>query len=649
MKDGFIKAAAVTPKLRVADPEYNVSELMQCYDEAVSHGARLIVFPELAVTGYTCGDLFGQELLLRGAAEQLEAYAEHTRGTDALSFVGLPLRRNGKLYNTAAAVQDGRILAFIPKRFLPNYSEFYELRHFAPGNLTAEPFLFRGKGEPVELPFGSRILLDLDAVEGLCVSAEICEDAWTTASPGAEHALAGSTVVVNLSASDEAVGKGQYRRLLISATSAKSVCAYIYANAGDDESSTDLVFGSQNIIAENGTILAESPLFDANICYADLDIARLVHERQRMNSFGLPEREAALCGEPEYLHIPVHMESVRTPLERRFDPHPFVPSDEAQRKSRCEEIFAIQSRGLAKRCGHVGTKAAVLGVSGGLDSTLALLVTARAFDMLGIGRENILAVTLPCFGTTDRTCRNACDMARALGATLKEINIREAVSLHFRDIGHDPAVRDVTYENSQARERTQILMDLANQVNGLVIGTGDMSELALGWATYNGDHMSMYAVNAGVPKTLVRHLVRYCADTAEDGVLREVLLDVLDTPVSPELLPPSEDGTIAQKTEELVGPYELHDFFLYHMLRWGSAPAKILRLAQAAFSDDYDKETILFWLRKFYWRFFTQQFKRSCVPDGPKVGSVALSPRGDWRMPSDASVQLWIRELEALR
>ena len=636
MKDGFVRVAAVTPKITVADPDANIAEIEAKFDEAADKGAKIIVFPELCITGYTCGDLFLQDTLIKKAVSALDMFIRHTKGQEALAFVGLPLRSGGKLYNTAAAVQNGNLLAFIPKRFIPNYSEFYEERHFTPGTKEVRDICFDGK----QVPFGSRIMLDIDCVEELSVCAEICEDVWVADAPSNEHALAGATVIVNLSASDEVVGKGQYREQLVGMASAKTVSAYIYADAGDGESSTDLVFGAQNMIAENGVMLAESGLFETGVTCADIDIQRLMHDRQKMNTFGQEKAEA------EYVHIPVHIAACETVVKRAFDPKPFVPSDEKKRRERCEEIFAIQSRGLKKRFEHTHCDTAVIGVSGGLDSTLALLVAARAFDLLGIIRENIIAVTLPCYGTTERTHSNAMELAKTLGATLKEVNIKEAVGIHLRDIGHDPEVQDVTYENSQARERTQILMDLANQSNGLVIGTGDMSELALGWATYNGDHMSMYGVNAGVPKTLVRHLVRYCADTAENDDLRAVLLDVLDTPVSPELLPPTADGTISQKTEDLVGPYELHDFFLYYMLRWGFGPSKILRLAGIAFDGVYDEGVILKWLKKFYYRFFAQQFKRSCLPDGPKVGSVALSPRGDFRMPSDASVNAWIKELE---
>ena len=536
----------------------------------------------------------------------------------------------------AAALQDGRVLAFIPKTALPGYAEFYETRHFMPAPDQVDFLTFEGD----TIPFGREILFACDGVEGLTVGCEICEDLWAAQTPSTAHCLAGATVIVNLSASNETVGKDAYRRQLVEAASARLVTGYVYASAGDGESTQDLVFGGHNLIAENGVLLSEAKRFENQAIYADLDIHRLRHERRRMNTFPAPEKEG-------YLIIPVHMKKEELSLQRFFPTQPFVPSDEGMKNRRCEEILSIQSHGLKKRLEHTKSRCAVIGISGGLDSTLALLVTARAFDLLGIPRENIRCVTMPCFGTTDRTYENACRLTRTLGASLTEVNIQEAVRLHFRDIGHDEAVHDVTYENSQARERTQVLMDIANAENGLVIGTGDMSELALGWATYNGDHMSMYGVNAGVPKTLVRHLVRYYADTCGDPELSAVLLDVLDTPVSPELLPPV-DGKISQKTEDLVGPYELHDFFLYYMLRCGFPPAKIFRIAKSAFAGKYEEDVILKWLKNFCRRFFTQQFKRSCLPDGPKVGSVAVSPRGDLRMPSDACSALWLAEAEAL-
>ena len=635
MKHGFVKAAALTPGIRVADTGYNAGQIKKNMDEAAEQGAKIIVFPELCITGYTCGDLFLQETLLEGAKEALKDIAAHTRGKDALIFVGLPLEMEGKLYNTAAVLHDGKILAFVPKATIPNYGEFYEVRHFAAGRKEAGTILFDGE----EIPFGTHILFRCDAIEGLQVGCEICEDIWAPDTPSTAHAVAGATVIVNLSASNETVGKDSYRADLVKSTSARLICGYVYSSAGEGESTQDLVFNGHNMIAENGTILAQARRFENESIYGEIDIHRLRHERRRMNTFVQDSKG--------YLVIPVHMEKEETCLTRTFDPLPFVPSDEARRNHRCNEILSIQSFGLKKRYEHTGAKTAVVGISGGLDSTLALLVTVRAFDMLGLPRENIHSVTMPCFGTTDRTYDTACKLARTLGTTLSEVNIREAVSLHFKDIGQDSGNHDVTYENSQARERTQVLMDIANKVGGLVIGTGDMSELALGWATYNGDHMSMYGVNGGVPKTLVRHLVKYYADTCDNEELREVLLDVLDTPVSPELLPPV-DGQISQKTEDLVGPYELHDFFLYYMLRCGFEPSKIYRLAKQSFAGQYEDAVILKWLKNFYRRFFQQQFKRSCLPDGPKVGSVAVSPRGDLRMPSDACATLWLEQVEAL-
>ena len=636
MKHGFIKAAAMTTKIRVADPEYNAKEICKGIEEACGEGAKIIVFPELCLTGYTCGDLFLQERLLMQAKEALRMVADATQGSDALVFVGLPLEKEGKLYNVAAALQDGEVLAFIPKRHIPSYAEFYETRHFAAGNEVPESILYEGE----DLPFGTNILFEADAVSGLTIGCEICEDIWASLSPGTLHALAGATVIVNLSASNETIGKDAYREMLVKSSSAKQITGYIYCSAGEGESTQDLVFGGHNIIAENGTILSQAKRFVPENIYADIDIHRLCHERRRMSTF-VPQKWE------QYLTLPIHMEMEETPLTRMFGAQPFVPANQEERNKRCEEILSIQSFGLKKRYEHTGCQSAVIGVSGGLDSTLALLVTVRAFDMLGLDRGQITAVTMPCFGTTDRTYDNACKLAGILGTALEEIDIKEAVSIHFKDIGQDMDNHDVTYENGQARERTQILMDIANRKNGMVIGTGDMSELALGWATYNGDHMSMYGVNAGVPKTLVRHLVRYYADTCGDKELKKILEDVLDTPVSPELLPPV-DGVIAQKTEALVGPYELHDFFLYYMLRCGFEPAKIYRIACGAFRDIYDEDVILKWLKTFYKRFFAQQFKRSCLPDGPKVGSVAVSPRGDLRMPSDASAAIWLKQIEEL-
>lgn len=636
MKHGYIRVAAATPDVKVADPQFNRENIVRLIREGIERNTKIMVFPELCLTAYTCADLFGQDALLTKAKEELKVIVKETEGSDLLAFIGLPWERDGKLYNTAAAVQNGRVLGLIPKRNLPNYSEFYELRYFEPGN--KRPVMVSWEG--YEIPMGTDLLFACKEIPGLVIGTEICEDAWVPNPPSIRHAVAGATVIVNCSASDETTGKDLYRRSLITGHSASLVCGYIYANAGEGESTQDLVFGGQNLIAENGLLLAESKRFGNETIYADMDLERLIHERRRMTTFPAPDRE-------NYLVIPFAMEQVELDLKRRIDPRPFVPDGEAERNRRCEEILSIQAMGLKKRLAHTGCKDVVIGISGGLDSTLALLVTARAFDMLEIPRNRIHAITMPCFGTTDRTYQNACILTEKLEAELTEVNIREAVSIHFRDIGHDPNQHDVTYENSQARERTQILMDLANRFGGLVIGTGDMSELALGWATYNGDHMSMYGVNASVPKTLVRHLVRYYADTCEEEALKEVLMDVLDTPVSPELLPP-KDGEIAQKTEDLVGPYELHDFFLYQILRFGTRPSKVYRMAIAAFVKQYEPEVILKWLKVFYKRFFSQQFKRSCMPDGPKVGSVAVSPRGDLRMPSDAVSRLWLLELENL-
>lgn len=634
MRHGFIKVAAATPDIRVADVDYNKGQIIKQMDEAAEAGAKIIVFPELCITGYTCSDLFLQDILLNSAKKALVKIAEHTKNLDALVFVGAPIAVGGELYNVAAALNHGNILGFTTKSFLPNYGEFYEMRQFRPGPKKAEKILFGGK----EIPFGPQLLFVENQMANLIVSAEICEDVWSPVPPSIEAAREGATVIVNCSASDETIGKASYREALISGQSARLISGYIYANAGEGESTTDLVFGGHNLIAENGTILAEAKRFSNGIIYTEFDVQKIANERRKNTTF-TETQEHVLP------RIPFGLEQTETILTRTFPSRPFVPRDDQERAKRCEEILTIQAMGLKKRLAHTHAKSAVVGISGGLDSTLALLVTAKAFDALGLERSGITAVTMPCFGTTDRTYQNACKMSLKVGATLREVRIGDAVMQHFKDIGHDPQDHSVTYENSQARERTQVLMDIANQTGGLVIGTGDMSELALGWATYNGDHMSMYGVNASVPKTLVRHLVHYYADTCVDSSLKEVLYDVLDTPVSPELLPP-KDGEIVQKTEDLVGPYELHDFFLYYFLRMGYEPGKIYRIAKLSFAGEYDDETIYKWLRTFCWRFFSQQFKRSCLPDGPKVGTVALSPRGDWRMPSDACVALWIQNLE---
>lgn len=633
MRHGFVKTCAITPKIRVADTVYNGQIIMDSMEEASRAGAKLVVFPELCITGYTCGDLFWQNKLITAAKEELIKIAEKSRELDGIFFVGLPYDINGKIYNMAAAVSGGEVIGMVPKTYIPNYNEFYEARYFTSGqNLCTVEYLPDG----TEVEVDTDLIFRCEDMPQLKIAVEICEDLWTPNPPSIRHAMAGANVIVNLSASDENTGKSQYRRELVSGQSARLLCGYIYASAGDGESTQDVVYSGHNIIAENGKILAESKRFTNEPVYMELDVNRLESERRRMSTF---------VTEDVYTEIGFSLKIEDVELSRYIDPAPFVPGSKADRDMRCDEILMIQAMGLKKRLEHTGCQSAVIGISGGLDSTLALLVTVRAFDLLGMDHSRIAAVTMPGFGTTDRTYDNAVNLIRCLGAEFIEVDIKNAVNVHFTDIGHDSSIHDVTYENGQARERTQILMDLANKKNGMVIGTGDLSELALGWATYNGDHMSMYAVNASVPKTLVRHLVKYYADTCGDELLEKTLLDVLDTPVSPELLPP-EEGKISQKTEDLVGPYELHDFFLYYMLRCGYEPLKIYRLAKIAFEGKYDDEFIMKWLKIFYRRFFAQQFKRSCLPDGPKVGSVAVSPRGDLRMPSDACGRIWLDELE---
>ncbi|MCI7107918.1 MAG: NAD(+) synthase [Agathobacter sp.] len=635
MRQGFVKVAAATPKIRVADPAYNGQQIREMMRESVAQGAKLVVFPELCLTGYTCQDLFLQEELLSGAKQELMRLVEESEGLDAIFFVGLPYEINGKLYNIAAVYAHGQVLGMVPKSCIPNYNEFYEARHFASGaELCTEVTL----PDQSQVPVDRDLIFTCEELPKLRIAVEICEDLWTPNPPSIAHALAGADVIVNLSASNEITGKDSYRRELIQGQSARLICAYLYASAGEGESTQDLVFSGHNMIAENGHMLAESKRFGYGITYSEIDVERLTEERRRMTTF---------VTEEIHTEVLFSLDVTDTKLTRFVDSAPFVPGDKINRDKRCDEILMIQAMGLKKRLEHTNANA-VVGISGGLDSTLALLVTARAFDLLERDRKGIVAVTMPGFGTTDRTYDNAVNLIHCLGAEFVEVDIKNAVNVHFSDIGQDASVHDVTYENSQARERTQILMDIANKKNALVIGTGDLSELALGWATYNGDHMSMYAVNASVPKTLVRHLVRYYADTCGDALLEKTLLDVLDTPVSPELLPP-EDGKISQKTEDIVGPYELHDFFLYYVMRLGFTPAKIYRLAKIAFAGTYEDVFILKWLKTFYRRFFAQQFKRSCLPDGPKVGSVAVSPRGDWRMPSDASSALWMKELESLQ
>lgn len=644
MKDGFIKIASATPDIRVADTEYNTENIINDIYKAASAGAKLIVFPELCITGYTCGDLFLQDALLSGAKKGLESIIEKSRGLDMMILAGLPVMKDAALYNVAAVVKDGRLLGFVPKKHLPAYSEFYESRIFKSADDENSEIYF--SEEFPEVPFGTDIIFEAENMPKFRLSAEICEDLWVPAPPSVSHSLAGATIIANLSASDETTGKSFYRHELVRMASASQICVYVYSDAGEGESSTDLVFSGDDVIGENGTILNKSKPFENGIIYAVADLGKVISERRRIRTFH--DRSAAF--EKTHRRVSFRFEKIEeTDLKLRFtDRAPFVPSSREQRDRRSEEIINIQAMGLKKRLVHTHAEHAVIGISGGLDSTLALLVTARAFDLAGIPRENIIAVTMPCFGTTDRTYRNAVSLTKELGAQLKEIRINEAVTLHFREIGQDPSDHSVTYENSQARYRTLLLMDIANKNNGMVVGTGDLSELALGWATYNGDHMSMYGVNCSVPKTLVRYLVLYFAETCGRDNLKKLLLDILATPVSPELLPP-ENGKISQKTESLVGPYELHDFFLYYCMRFGYMPHKIYRLARSAFEGIYDDATILKWLKSFYRRFFAQQFKRSCLPDGPKVGSVALSPRGDWRMPSDAVAALWQEDLEEIK
>lgn len=634
MKDGFLKSACITPELRVGDCEFNGEKIIEAIEKAAAAGVKICVFPELSITGYTCGDLFFQNTLIRSGELALKRIAEETSNLDIVSVTGLPVSCRGKLYNCAAVIFKGKVLGIVPKKNIPNYREFYEARHFASGKPSGEYNFF---GEII--PFGTDVIFACGDMPEFTFGVEICEDLWTADTQSVRLALNGANMIVNLSASNEIIGKAEYRETIIKAKSGSLLCAYLYSNAGTDESTTDAVFSGHSLIAENGAVLAQSERFTNGMITADVDLGKMQSERERMSTF--------TSRDDGYKVITFDMPLQQTDLRRDISPTPFVPRSDSELDSRCREISLMQSFGLVKRLKHTGCKTAVIGLSGGLDSTLALIVTVNAFRQLGLDTKGILAVTMPCFGTTDRTYKNACLLAQKYGAELLEINIRDSVTKHFEDIGHDPDMHDVTYENSQARERTQILMDIANKYGGMVIGTGDLSELALGWATYNGDHMSMYAVNSSVPKTLVRYLVRYEAG-CQSGELRDTLLDILDTPVSPELLPPAENGTIAQKTEDLVGPYELHDFFLYYMVRFGFSPSKIFRMAQTAFRGEYRDDVILKWEKTFYRRFFSQQFKRSCLPDGPKIGSVTLSPRSDFRMPSDATANIWLKELEKI-
>lgn len=634
MKDGFIKVAAGIPKCTVADIRANISEIKRIIDKADRQNINILALPELCVTGYTCGDLFFSDTLLTGAKSTLTELAKFTEGKYPVVILGLPLLLRSKLYNCAAVLSDGKILGIVPKTHMPNYSEFYEQRQFTSGLLAPDDSITL---DGLTVPFGTDIIFCHKELCEYTFGVEICEDVWAASQPSEGLCRAGAEIIINPSASNEVIGKSEYRKTLVSATSARLLCGYLYVSSGTGESTQDLVYSGHSLVYENGTLLAESaPFEEKELTVSEIDIKKLCGERHRNTSF------EPLDG---YRTVRFSQKIIETKLTRQYEKTPFVPSDKNDLAKRAEAILCIQSYGLKKRLGHTGSKTAVIGISGGLDSTLALLVTVRAMRLLNKPLSDIHAVTMPCFGTTERTHSNSEKLCRLFGVSFSEINITSAVNQHFKDISQDPESYDVTYENSQARERTQVLMDVANKTGGMVIGTGDLSELALGWATYNGDHMSMYAVNSSVPKTLVRYLVRHEAEQSGDE-LKAVLYDILDTPVSPELLPAGDDGKISQKTEDLVGPYELHDFFLYHMLRFGEAPQKIYRLALETFRGDYTPETVLHWLKVFIRRFFSQQFKRSCLPDGPKVGSVTLSPRGDWRMPSDASSRDWLNSLE---
>lgn len=648
MENGFIKVAAAVPTVKVADVEYNLQQIECQIAQAEGKGVEIIVFPELSITGYTCQDLFRQNLLLDEAEAGVLTLLDFTRQLDIVSIVGLPIVVGDLLLNCAAVIQKGQLLGIVPKTYLPNYAEFYEKRWFASSQDL----------KPTEIRYaGSRVLVSpypqlFRTCDGVLFGIEICEDVWAPVPPSNTLALAGADIIFNLSASDELIGKHDYLQSLIAQQSARTITGYVYSGCGFGESTQDVVYGGNAMIYENGKLLAEGERFtmENQMCTMQIDVERLRSERRTNSTYVNAQRNLKFDFENSRLPITVTDCRSYTPrdfvLERQFDPLPFIPKTENMARS-CEEIFNIQVMGLAKRMVHTHSKRVIVGISGGLDSTLALLVCVKTFDKLGYPRKDIVGVTMPGFGTTDRTYHNAIVMMKNLGIDMREINIAKSVKQHFEDIGHDINVHDVTYENSQARERTQILMDLSNRLGGLVVGTGDLSELALGWATYNGDHMSMYGVNASVPKTLVKYLVKYVAE-GMDKETRKTLLDVVDTPISPELIPANADGEIQQKTEDLVGPYELHDFFLYYFLRFGFRPSKIFLLAQKAFADKYDDEVIADWLQTFLRRFFNQQFKRSCLPDGPKVGSVSLSPRGDWRMPSDASSNIWLKEIKSL-
>lgn len=642
---GFVRVAAGSPELKVADCRYNTEKIIELIEKANNAKAQFLVLPELCITSYSCADLFRQELLLTEAIHALQKITESTRNSAMVVMVGLPLAIKGSLFNCAAVIQKGNILGIVPKSYIPGYNEFYEPRWFLEADELSVKEIRIGDRT---VPIGADLLFTCENNPDLCFGVEICEDVWVPIPPSSYLAQAGAVLLFNLSASNDLVGKAEYRRQLIEGQSARCICGYTYASCNTSESSTDLVYGGHMLMAENGRVLKESDRFsyESQLIYTDFDIQRLLFMRLGMGTFKAGKGLGAFR---EIFYKPFDGDQTNhTELSRDVDRHPFVPGNEALRSERCHEILSIQTSGLMKRMRHTGISALVLGISGGLDSTLALIVTVRALQQLGKPVSEVHAITMPGFGTTERTYENAVNLIKNLGATLKIIDIRDACLQHFKDIGHDPSVHDLTYENVQARERTQVLMDYANKIGGLVVGTGDMSELALGWCTYNGDQMSMYGVNASVPKTLVKYIIRWYADHEADAGIKSILYDVMDTPISPELLPPSEGGEIIQRTEDILGPYEVHDFFLYHLLRSGSSPRKILYLAKHAFKDSYGEEKLKGWLKGFFKRFFSQQFKRSCMPDGPKVGTVSLSPRGDWRMPSDASVNLWLADMETL-
>ncbi|MGM0509413.1 MAG: NAD(+) synthase [Fusobacteriota bacterium] len=645
MFEGFIRVGAAVPKLKVGNCNYNTEQIIKIIDDGLKKGVEILTFPELSITGYTCGDLFNQRILIKKAENSLEKIINHSENKNIILSIGLPVKVRNQLFNCAALIFKGKILGVVPKTHIPNYKEFYEQRWFSS---SQESEINTIELCNREVPFGTDILFRDKENKDICIGVEICEDLWVPIPPSSYQALNGATILLNLSASNEVVGKSDYRRSLVGQQAARTRSSYTYVSSGQGESTTDLLFGGDAIISENGVMLNESKRFslDNQLIYSDIDIERLINDRIKIKSYNRFDMEMDKIF--RYVEFDLDKSFKKDKIAREVSSHPFIPSDHNQRDKICEEIFSIQVGGLSKRLMHTGIKKVVLGISGGLDSTLALLVCVKTFDKLGIDRKNIIGVTMPGFGTTGRTYNNAIELMKNLGITIREISIKEACLQHFKDIDHDKKIQNTTYENTQARERTQILMNLSNKEGGLVVGTGDLSELALGWATYNGDHMSMYAVNVGVPKTLVIYLVEWASQHKLNKKSKKVLLDILDTPVSPELLPPGEEGGIKHKTEEEVGPYELHDFFIYYMIRFGFSPSKIFKLACIAF-DNYNEETILKWEKVFYKRFFSQQFKRSCIPDGPKVGSICFSPRGDWRMPSDASYEIWLEDLKKIK